>query len=113
MRFNHTIFVPFVALAAWAQPPMPGVATATTGQAHIIEIRSTDASFPGKLVKGMPYSAEAVNETAQTLPDGNRISRKSASNVYRDSQGRTRNELAMPNVGPWATKGDKIGRAHV
>ena len=30
-------------------------------------------SFGGKVVKGAPYSAEAVTETIQTLGDGNRI----------------------------------------
>ena len=30
-------------------------------------------SFGGKVVKGAPYSAEAVTETIQTLSDGNRI----------------------------------------
>ena len=66
-------------------------------------VGATSASFGGKSVKGLPYSAEAVNETTQALADGNRISRKTSSNVYRDSQGRTRNEMSMPDVGPWAS----------
>lgn len=59
-------------------------------------------------VKGMPYSAEGVNETTQILADGNKISRKSTSNVYRDSLGRTRNEHSFEMVGPWAGKGEKM-----
>ncbi len=43
---------------------------------------------PGKVVKGAPYSAEAVAETTQTLADGNRIQHKSTAMVYRDGQGR-------------------------
>ena len=45
-----------------------------------------------KITPGAPYSAEAVTETTQALADGNRISRKSVTRVYRDSEGRTRRE---------------------
>jgi hypothetical protein len=45
-----------------------------------------------RFVKGAPYSAEAVTETLQVLGDGNRISRKSVTRIYRDSEGRTRRE---------------------
>src|SRR2546430_1422222 len=46
----------------------------------------------GEPVKGAPYSATAVNETSQTLADGNKISRSSSSMLYRDSLGRERRE---------------------
>jgi hypothetical protein len=46
----------------------------------------------GRLVKGAPYSADAVTEMNQTLPDGNVISHKNLARVYRDSEGRTRQE---------------------
>ena len=46
----------------------------------------------GKVVKGAPYSADVVSETNQALADGNIISHKSASRVYRDGEGRTRQE---------------------
>ena len=53
----------------------------------------------GKQVKGAPYSAQAVNESIQTLADGNRIVRRSNSMLYRDSEGRTRREeSAKPNA---------------
>jgi hypothetical protein len=45
-----------------------------------------------KVVKGAPYSAEAVSETNQALADGNVITHKRTSRVYRDSEGRTRQE---------------------
>jgi hypothetical protein len=62
-----------------------------------------------RTIKGKPYSAEAVNETSQVLADGNKISRKNVSAVYRDSQGRTRNEMSMPSIGPWASgKSEKM-----
>ncbi len=49
-------------------------------------------SFDSKVVKGAPYSAESVTEFTQVLADGNRITRRSSSMVYRDGQGRTRRE---------------------
>ncbi|HWS53088.1 MAG TPA: hypothetical protein VN228_03140 [Pyrinomonadaceae bacterium] len=67
---------------------------------------STEMGFGGKVVKGAPYSAQAVTETVQTLADGNRIVRKNSANVYRDSEGRTRREQSLSHVGPFATAGD-------
>jgi len=66
---------------------------------------STEMSFEGSVVKGAPYSAEAVTETTQTLSDGNRISRKTSTPLYRDGEGRTRREQSLPAIGPWATSG--------
>jgi hypothetical protein len=45
-----------------------------------------------RLVKGAPYSAEAVSESTQVLMDGNRIQRRSVQRLARDGQGRTRLE---------------------
>jgi hypothetical protein len=53
----------------------------------------------GKVVKGAPYSAEAVTETIQTLGDGNRIVNRISSLVYRDSEGRTRREQSLKGLG--------------
>ena len=46
----------------------------------------------GPPVKGAPYSAEAVNETIQTLADGNRIVQRNSAMQYRDNEGRERRE---------------------
>lgn len=46
-----------------------------------------------KNVKNAPYSAEIINETQQKLADGNVISNKLSTYSYRDSQGRTREEI--------------------
>jgi hypothetical protein len=54
-------------------------------------------------VKGAPYSAEVINESAQTLSDGNRIVRRTTSRVYRDSEGRTRREEDRPSGSPAIT----------
>ena len=56
--------------------------------------------FGGKVVKNAPYSAESVTETVQTLADGNRIVNKITSQVYRDSEGRTRREQTLKGLGP-------------
>lgn len=67
-----------------------------------VQFVSAEAGIAGKVVKNAPYSAEAVTETTQTLHDGNRISNKSTAATYRDSQGRTRRDMTMPAIGPWA-----------
>ena len=56
-------------------------------------------SFSGKVIKGAPYSAEAVTETVQTLADGNRIVNRITSSVYRDNEGRTRREQTLKGLG--------------
>ena len=55
-------------------------------------------SFGGKVVKGAPYSAEAVTESVQLLGDGNRIVNKFTSTVYRDSEGRTRRDQTLKGL---------------
>jgi hypothetical protein len=53
-----------------------------------------------KLVKDKPFTAEAVTESVQMLPDGNRIVRRNQTNYFRDSNGRTRREQTFGNLGP-------------
>ena len=57
-----------------------------------IGFQSFRAIVPAKVVKGAPYSAVTSTEMTQLLSDGNQISHKMKSNIYRDSQGRTRRE---------------------
>ena len=64
------------------------------------------AGFPGRVVKGAPYSATATTETTQTLPDGNRIHQIASSNLYRDSAGRTRREQSLNGLGSLAADGN-------
>jgi hypothetical protein len=59
----------------------------------------------GPTVKGAPYSATAVTESTQTLKDGNSITRKDSTSVYRDSDGRTRKEQTLSWIGPFAADG--------
>jgi hypothetical protein len=46
-----------------------------------------------KPVKGAPYSAEVVSERQHNLADGNQIANKTSSLSFRDSAGRTRQEM--------------------
>jgi hypothetical protein len=60
------------------------------------------SQFPGVIVarssiivKNAPYSAETTSTNIQTLFDGNKITTKYATKVYRDSEGRTRTEQIL------------------
>jgi hypothetical protein len=53
-------------------------------------------------VLASPYSATVINESVQTLADGNRIVQKSTGTTARDSEGRTRNDAALPMIGNMA-----------
>jgi hypothetical protein len=65
-----------------------------------MEVISLGAGPVGRLVKGAPYAAESVTESVQVLADGNRITHKNTSNVYRDGEGRTRREMNwQPKMG--------------
>lgn len=73
--------------------------------AERIELLGFGGLRGGKVVKGLPFSAVAVSESTQTLADGNRITRKTQTNLYRDSQGRFRKEVTLPAIGPLAASG--------
>ncbi len=53
----------------------------------------------GNVVKGAPYSAEAVTDMTQTLADGTHIVQHSTATEYRDSEGRDRREQTLSNLG--------------
>jgi hypothetical protein len=74
---------------------------------------ATFVSLPiqGKVVKGMPYSAEFVSESIQTLSDGNRIVKKTTGRVFRDVEGRFRREEDRPAGGPLITITDPVAQA--
>ncbi len=68
-----------------------------------LSILSPEMRFDGKVVKGAPYSATATTEFSQTLSNGARITRKTTASIYRDSEGRTRREMTLDGIGPFAT----------
>jgi hypothetical protein len=86
------------AMAAGQQP------TWTTG-GNTFNYVNSEFSFD-KLVKGAPYSAQAVTETIQLLGDGNRIVNTSSASVYRDGEGRTRREQSLKAIGPFGSAGE-------
>jgi hypothetical protein len=65
-------------------------------------------SVEAEVVKGAPYSADVINESAQTLSDGNRIVSRTTSRVYRDGEGRTRREEDRPSGMPVVTITDPV-----
>jgi len=78
-------------------PPDPGMSILGPGM-----------RFDGKVVKGAPYSATAITESAQTLSNGTRITRKTTASIYRDSEGRTRREMALDGIGPFAAANEPV-----
>jgi hypothetical protein len=59
----------------------------------------------GKTVAGTPFSATFSTQTTQALSDGNQIQRNTTGTIARDSQGRTRHDMTLPSIGPWAAGG--------
>jgi hypothetical protein len=92
-------------LRAQEPPPSPDAVEPGGPMGPRMEILGFEEMHPGKIVTGAPYSAVAVTETKQTLADGNVIDRKVQSNVYRDSQGRTRRETTFAGVGTLPASG--------
>ena len=102
----------------WAQegpppPPGAGVGLVVHGEGpgvfmqmgDGVELLGFEGLHGGQVVTGAPFSAVAVQESNQTLADGNHISRKSQVNLFRDSQGRFRKEVTLSGFGPLAASG--------
>ena len=73
----------------------------------------TNAVWPGfdnQVVEGIPYTADALTESTQTLADGNRIANKQTMALARDSKGRTRREetLRLPGSSPADGGSEKV-----
>lgn len=93
-----TIFAPAFAAGAEGDPgPQPRIVTR-----EAIQIRSGDGEHSfispmmrmhAKAVKNAPYGAEVISERQQNLADGNQIIHKTTSLSFRDSAGRTRQEV--------------------
>lgn len=64
-----------------------------------------EAGLDGKTVSGAPFTASFSSQTTETLTDGNKIQRSATGTVARDSQGRTRRDMTLPAIGPWAAAG--------
>ena len=68
----------------------------TAGQVAVASGAFGNVSHP---VVGAPYSATTTSEHVQTLADGNRIVQTTTGSTARDSQGRTRQDTALPAIG--------------
>ena len=98
-----------------APPPPPGEAGADMmfeamgpglgGPPDMIEFVEFEGSVDSKTVSGAPFTASFSKETTQVLADGNRIQRTTTGSLARDSQGRTRRDMTLPAIGPWAASG--------
>jgi hypothetical protein len=94
MKYLFLILLFLVALTVTAtaqqattvQGTTPQVTTTAKVTAEIIAGSST------AVVKGAPFSAEAVSESTQVLADGNRIARTFTTRMFRDGEGRFRRE---------------------
>jgi TonB family protein len=85
----------------------PDVLIGAQGPTMGFSYLATEMSFDGKIVKGAPFSADAVTESIQVLADGNRIVRNSTTGLYRDSEGRTRREQSLGAMGPMGAAGNQ------
>lgn len=68
----------------------------TTGGPGLATVELDRAPEP---IIGAPYSATIMNESVETLTDGNRIVHKTTGTTARDSQGRTRQDTTLPAIG--------------
>jgi hypothetical protein len=64
-----------------------------------------EAGLNGKTVTGTPFTASFSTQTTETLTDGNKIERNTTGTVARDTAGRTRRDMTLAAIGPWAASG--------
>ncbi|HXW62956.1 MAG TPA: hypothetical protein VEJ45_10170 [Candidatus Acidoferrales bacterium] len=87
---SSCVFAQGAGNAIFAQTSGPASRTATIAAFQTI---------PGPPVVGAPYSATITDRSVQTLADGNRIVQTFGGSTARDSQGRTRQDAPLPNLG--------------
>src|SRR5215204_1249070 len=78
-----------------AETPVPFEDGRTPGGLQTLSFVTPDTNFGREVVKGSPFSADSVTEHVQRLGDGNRMVRKSAVRLFRDTAGRTRREHTL------------------
>src|SRR5271154_500561 len=102
---NLAIAFASLALLTIAQPPTSFAQTtsnaparskgnpAPSGGVGIMVGGVTSIGFAGvRAIPGEPFSAEEESDRSQVLADGTHVSQTTQVHLYRDSQGRTRNE---------------------
>jgi hypothetical protein len=96
------------------EPPAPGGPAAfealgpgpgALGPDDAMAFVGFEGDLGGKTVIGAPFSASFSTKTSRVLADGNRIQRSATGAFARDGQGRTRRDLTLSVIGPWAASG--------
>lgn len=80
-------------LAAGAVVYLEGRAAVADNKERFEFGREVEHPFGEKAVKGAPFSAQVVFENTQTLANGTHVAHKMTGALYRDSEGRTRQEF--------------------
>ncbi len=110
---NQLLLSAASAVALLAQPPTPGVRIQMRDSAHIVagapagaagafSFVTAEMGFEMGDVKGVPFTGDFVSETVQSLADGNRIKSSNTTSYARDGEGRSRREMSIGAIGPWA-----------
>lgn len=86
------VFGSIVALAALSVAAQDSTTPSPVAKARVVAELASAAAAQHGAMKNSPLSAEEVNESVQTLADGNRIVRSSTGKYYRNSAGRVRRE---------------------
>lgn len=97
----------FGAIGSFAQEPLPSPPPSGGASGDFFFFNRMEEAYSPKVVKGSPYSAQAITEMNQTLSDGNQIHRQTTATLYRDSEGRTRREETLGGFGPWSVPANK------
>lgn len=71
-----------------------------------VQFLSGEMRFGDKVVKGAPYSAEAVIEHTQTLGDGSKLTSRSTAKIYRNTEGATHRDQELNPLGSLAAAED-------
>jgi hypothetical protein len=110
MRTALAIFGFTIAIQAQDMPPSEAIKKDMAERAFTVQTLQfvRGQVLTGSTVKGAPYSAEALNQTTQTLADGSHIVNQSSSMLYRDSEGRERREESIGKLGVWNAEGAPV-----
>lgn len=93
----------FAAATAVSAQQTPTLSLAPAAPAEAKIVAELAAAHGTSSMKNSPVSFDEINESVQTLFDGNRIVRNSTGKFYRNSEGRIRREMAGGNGGLFGT----------
>lgn len=76
-----------------------------------VQFLSGEMRFGDKIVKGAPYSAEAMIEHTQTLGDGSKLTSRSTAKIHRNSEGATHRDQEINPLGSLVAAEDATATA--